>query len=91
MWANSALQFCRTFGVSLPEARAFQCTAEHLQARQDGGDNSQKNIAAACWLCNQRRHKRSVALKPDEFRQLVQFRVARKKWHISRAFEAGVL
>ena len=27
---------------------SLQCTAEHLVARQDGGDNSARNIVAAC-------------------------------------------
>ncbi|WP_254782667.1 HNH endonuclease, partial [Lysobacter sp. yr284] len=32
-----------------------RCTAEHLIARHEGGRNRRENIAAACWLCNQRR------------------------------------
>ncbi|MFD0320236.1 hypothetical protein [Lysobacter gummosus] len=39
-----------------------QCIAEHLLARRDGGRNTRGNIAAACWLYNQRRHRRKHPL-----------------------------
>jgi len=32
-------------------------TAEHLQARRDGGKDTRKNIVAAHRLCNARRHQ----------------------------------
>lgn len=61
-------------------AAPFQCTAEHLVARVDGGTNSPDNIAAACRLCNERRHKRKSPLQPAIYRTLVRRRVALGKW-----------
>lgn len=40
-------------------SHAYQCTAEHLLARQDGGKDVASNVVAACDLCNLRRHKAS--------------------------------
>ena len=62
-------------------SRAMRCTAEHLVARSDGGRDTAANIAAACWLCNYRRHARPKPLAPDEYRSLVQRRVRRGQWH----------
>ncbi|WP_425521304.1 hypothetical protein [Xanthomonas vasicola] len=39
------------------------------------------NIAAACWLCKQRRHKRKSPPPPDAYRAFVQKRLAKGKWH----------
>jgi 5-methylcytosine-specific restriction endonuclease McrA len=47
MWLDQPETFAKTNSVSLKVARLFQCTAEHLQARTDGGGNSKDNIAAA--------------------------------------------
>ena len=57
-----------------------QCTAEHLLARKDGGRNTRDNIAAACWLCNQRRHQRKHPLCPSAYRELVCLLIAKGKW-----------
>ncbi len=69
--------------VSLgPRAAALlRCTAEHLLAQQDGGKDEAGNIAAACWLCNTRRHKRKTPPPPDAYRAFVQKRMAKGKWH----------
>lgn len=61
-------------------ARYSQCTAEHLLAQQDGGKDTRGNIAAACWTCNQRRHRRKKRLTPEAFKALVRRRVAAGKW-----------
>lgn len=37
MWRGSIEHFARLYGITLGQARQFQCTAEHLLARQDGG------------------------------------------------------
>jgi hypothetical protein len=64
-----------------PRAAVFrQCTAEHLLARQDGGPDEPYNIAAACWLCNQIRHRRKKALSAEDFRALVRLRLANGRW-----------
>lgn len=63
-------------------AGPFQCTAEHLLARQDGGKDVADNVVAACHLCNLRRHKRPTpAPSPDAYRARVQQRMAKGTWH----------
>ncbi|MFA1287317.1 HNH endonuclease [Xanthomonas axonopodis pv. nakataecorchori] len=61
-------------------ARYSQCTAEHLLAQQDAGKDTRGNIAAACWTCNQRRHRRKKLLTPEAFKALVRRMVAAGKW-----------
>lgn len=81
MWRGTPEPFARLHGISLKQARQLQCTAEHLLARQDGGKNGVSNIVAACWACNQRRHKRKCAPEPAEYRELVQGRLRCGGWH----------
>ncbi|WP_282097584.1 HNH endonuclease [Luteibacter sp. SG786] len=59
----------------------LRCTAEHLTARQDGGRNMASNIAAACWICNARRHRRKFPPPPAAYRAFVQQRLDKGKWH----------
>lgn len=47
MWRGSIEHFARLHGITLGQARQFQCTAEHLHARQDGGGDGRSNIVAA--------------------------------------------
>ena len=58
----------------------FAATAEHLQARQDGGGDSADNIAAAHRVCNARRHRCSEPLPPAAFASHVRGRIARDRW-----------
>ncbi|MBO9741423.1 HNH endonuclease [Xanthomonas axonopodis pv. begoniae] len=51
-----------------------------MVAQQDGGKDTRENIAAACWTCNQRRHRRKKLLTPEAFKALVRRRVAAGKW-----------
>lgn len=68
-------------GLKPSKARAFQCTAEHLVAQQDGGRDVSGNVVAAHARCNQCRHKRSgPAPSPETFRALVQKRLAVGRW-----------
>jgi 5-methylcytosine-specific restriction endonuclease McrA len=85
MWRSSIEQFSRLHGLTRGQARQFQCTAEHLLARQDGGGDERGNIVAACLVCNQRRHKRKQPPEPDIYRGLVQRRLNRGQWHITCA------
>ncbi|WP_314101018.1 HNH endonuclease [uncultured Stenotrophomonas sp.] len=63
-------------------SRAYQCTAEHLLARQDGGKDVASNVVAACHLCNLRRHRRpNPAPSAEVYRAHVRQRVAKGKWH----------
>ena len=58
-----------------------RCTAEHLRARVDKGTNQQKNIVAACWLCNHDRHAgRSNSPTPAEWATYVRYQVHARKW-----------
>jgi 5-methylcytosine-specific restriction endonuclease McrA len=92
MWTDDCVAFARRHGLSPRAARWLQCTAEHLQARQDGGRDATENIAAACRLCNHRRHaRRKAAPAPEAYRALVRKRVSRKAWHYPEVFERGLI
>lgn len=80
MWIDSPENFARDHRLTLAQAKSFQCTAEHLTARQDGGDNSDDNIAAACLRCNHRRHKSSNPLDPIGYQKRVQARLDKGRW-----------
>lgn len=87
---NFALQH----GLSETRARALQCTAEHLQARCDGGPDKKENIAAACMTCNQRRHRMKPAPAPDRYAKIVQWQMKKGAWHkqsLLRAISANAL
>ena len=78
MWLTSPDEL----GLRQRSARPYQCTAEHLVARQDGGKDTPDNIVAACHVCNQRRHKRPTpAPSADIYLARVRTRVAKGKWH----------
>ncbi|UJJ32694.1 HNH endonuclease [Halopseudomonas maritima] len=81
MWQGSVETFAKDHQISLAQAQHFQCTAEHLQARRDGGKDTRSNIAAACKRCNQLRHQRKKAPSPDAYQQLVQKRLRKGKWN----------
>jgi 5-methylcytosine-specific restriction endonuclease McrA len=72
--------------ASRPDARirlapkSLRCTAEHLHARSDGGGNTADNVVAACWYCNNQRHRRKCPLSPEEHRRHVEKRMAAGKW-----------
>jgi hypothetical protein len=79
MWLSSPDEL----GLRPRSSRPYQCTAEHLQARQDGGKDVAGNVVAACHLCNLRRHQRPTPAPPAEvYRVQVQRRVAQGKWHL---------
>lgn len=81
MWLKSADELAKGLGVKARTIKGLQCTAEHLVARQDGGDNSTENIVAACRTCNGCRHRKAVPLSPWEHRERVQARLRAGKWH----------
>ncbi len=76
MWLRSPSEL----GLRPRTARPFQCTAEHLVARKDRGRDTRKNIAAACRLCNARRHKRKNPSPPETYRSFVLRRMAKGRW-----------
>lgn len=81
MWLSDPIQFAAQQNLTLKQALRFQCTAEHLTARKDGGGNDASNIAAACRFCNRHRHGRKADLTPGQFKILVQSRMKRGRWH----------
>lgn len=81
MWESDPEVFANTHGISLVQAQRFQCTAEHLEARKDGGSNARFNIVAACLHCNQARHRMKPAPSPDVLRQLISKQLNNKSWH----------
>ena len=79
--------FAEKHGLTIAQARRRACTAEHLQARRDGGTSAQKNIVAACLACNQQRHRRKCPREPEAHRRWVEKRIASGRWH--RAWFGG--
>ncbi|WP_399272446.1 HNH endonuclease [Variovorax boronicumulans] len=92
MWLVDPGAFAARYGLTRRQAEAHRCTAEHLHARCDGGRDGRENIAAACALCNHRRHaQRVVAPDPDAYRRLVLKRLRGGGWRPWRVAEsAGV-
>ena len=70
--------------------KALRCTAEHLHARADGGRDTDENIVAACWYCNNQRHKRKCPHSPEEHRLYVQKRMAAGKWLLAQVLPVGI-
>ena len=90
MWKNDPVAFCNRYGITQRQARAFQCTGEHLRPHKDGGEVSTSNIVAACHCCNQRRHRgRKSELAPPDYRALVMKRMAQGQWHLLRLGASG--
>lgn len=81
MWLNGVECFATKHAISISAAFRFQCTAEHLTARCDGGSNRKKNIVAACLFCNKKRHQRKIPPAPLKYRALIQRRLKQGKWH----------
>ena len=82
VWEQNCRAFARQYGIPKGIARDLRCTAEHLIARQDRGQDVEENIVAACRWCNLQRHQGGrEALRPQEWRQEVRALIASGKWH----------
>lgn len=81
MWSGNLNEFVAKCGISISQAKALQCTGEHLKAHKDGGSSAPSNIVAACKFCNQGRHKRKKPPHPEHFKQIICKRMAKKSWH----------
>jgi hypothetical protein len=77
MWLSSPSEL----GLRTKSSRPYQCTGEHLQARQDGGGNIKSNIVAACLYCNAHRHRVKKPLTPEDYRAYVRKRVSMGRWY----------
>ncbi|MDH4566193.1 HNH endonuclease [Pseudomonas sp. BN414] len=81
MWQGNPEQFAARHGLTMNQVERLQCTGEHLVAHKEGGGGGRDNIVAACRFCNQARHRRQCDLSPDQFKTMVQKRLARGAWH----------
>lgn len=91
MWKNDAVIFAARHGLSLPQAKLLQATAEHLLPRSEGGPDSAANIVAACRYCNIKRHKARTILSPVAYAQKVRRQLQRGRWHGLRLREQSRL
>jgi 5-methylcytosine-specific restriction endonuclease McrA len=73
-------QLSSELALSLNQAQSVTATAEHLHARSDGGADTEKNIAAAHLVCNQRRHHVHPAPDPETYKAKVKRRLAKGGW-----------
>ena len=81
MWLGSAEEFADKYGITEIQAEPFQCTTEHLVARQDGGKDVRENIAAACLRCNSERHHVPEALPHNKYGEHVRSLEQSQEWH----------
>lgn len=87
MWLADPTAFASAHQLSGRQVRLLQCTAEHLQARQDGGKNSRENIVAACLRCNRQRHMGwKTALQPQLYALHVRRLLVGGKWHCAGVY-----
>ena len=80
MWSVSPDDFIKEHAMPTRLARLFQCTAEHLVAASEGGENSASNIVAACKYCNSTRHKTKRPLAPELYKRQVRRRLKQGRW-----------
>ena len=64
MWLSTPAELP---GIPKRAARLLQCTAEHLIAQRDGGQDLANNVVAACAHCNHTRHKRKNPPPPNAY------------------------
>lgn len=83
MWLSPDDQsaFAATFGLSIKQSYHLRATAEHLQAKCDGGRDTAENVVAACLYCNMKRHQRAKPQMPGQYRAHVLKRLDRGRWH----------
>jgi hypothetical protein len=71
MWWRRPEVFAERHGLRVEDCVHFQCTAEHVVARCDGGVEH-RNIVAACRHCNIARHEADVPLPAEAYRERVR-------------------
>lgn len=84
MWQKKPKEFAKKHGISEKEAVQLKCTAEHLIARCEGGNNCKDNIVAACLCCNQKRHQRKKNLDHNKYKAHVLKRINIGRWFPKR-------
>lgn len=81
MWDTALEEFIERYGISPGLAKRFRCTAEHVEARCDGGKDVAPNIVAACLFCNTARHKAKHPVTAAKHALKVRSRLAKGRWH----------
>ena len=81
MWLENLEAFANDHEYTLAQASLLKCTAEHLTPRENGGNDTPSNVAAACWYCNSRRHRRKQPLSPEQYRKHVVSQLHKGGWH----------
>ncbi|MCA1371286.1 HNH endonuclease [Bradyrhizobium sp. BRP14] len=81
MWETDPKIFSERFRVPGRAVFLFQCTAEHLVARCDGGRDTEDNVVAACLHCNTKRHRTKRPKDAVSFARHVRSRMKQGKWH----------
>lgn len=86
MWLDNYAEFAKKYKITTKQATLFQCTAEHLKAKKDGGKDTENNIVAACHCCNQKRHQRKSPKDPVTYKRYVTSRVNNGKWNCGLSY-----
>lgn len=81
MWEIEPKSFSTRFRVQGRAVLRFRCTAEHLEARCDGGLDTEENVVASCLYCNKNRHKRKRPKDAASYVIFVRSRLKRGRWH----------
>lgn len=89
MCEHDSVHFRATYRLFQAQAEFFFCTAEHLKPRSEGGRDNASNVVAACYFCNQTRHRAKVPLDAAKYRQRVQSRVDRARWLTRKILSAS--
>ena len=93
IWYRSPQDSASRLGLPIELVKYSRCTAEHLVAKQGGGNDSLNNIAAACAWCNEQRHSgRPIgAPGPIEYKEEVRMLVVAGIHPIPAAFKSQAL
>lgn len=80
MWEDSPSELAIQLQVPTKRLLPLKSTAEHLQAKQDGGKDTRENIVAACLFCNRHRHMSKTPKDAVSYKAKVLARMARGHW-----------
>jgi hypothetical protein len=81
IWLNHPKAYAKKYNRTIKQTKFFQCTAEHLKPKQDGGKDADSNIVAACNYCNQKRHQCKSPKDPISYKHYVTSRVNSGRWN----------
>lgn len=81
MWQANPEHFAARHGLTVEQVARLQCTGEHLVPHKDGGGAGSSNIVAACWFCNQGRHRLGPDTTVAQFKRAVSRQMGNGGWH----------